>query len=108
MRTTYEGRVRFASPWHTWLGTIAAKNGVELRSVVAGTGKTLYFDSSLYDTGFSFNSVQTGGALIAGSNITISGSTITMTVPIGPNSLESDVAKVLDQELADLIQLAQL
>ena len=49
-----------------------------------------------------------GGAYIRVTPRPLSGSTITMTVPIGPNSLESDVAKVLDQELADLIQLAQL
>jgi hypothetical protein len=30
-----------------------------------------------------------------------------MTVPIGPNTTESDVAKVLEQELTDLVQLSQ-
>lgn len=30
-----------------------------------------------------------------------------MTVPIGPDTNESDAAKILEQELADLIRLAQ-
>jgi hypothetical protein len=48
-----------------------------------------------------------GGAYIRVTPRPAGGSTITMTVPIGPNTIESDVAKVLEQELADLIQLAQ-
>jgi hypothetical protein len=37
----------------------------------------------------------------------LGGCSITMTVPIGPNTNESEVAKVLEQELADLMQLAR-
>jgi hypothetical protein len=48
-----------------------------------------------------------GGAYIRVTPRPVSGSTITMTVPIGPNTIESDVAKVLEQELFDLILLAQ-
>jgi hypothetical protein len=48
-----------------------------------------------------------GGAYIRVTPRPLGGSTITMTVPIGPNTTESDVAKVLEQELADLVQLAQ-
>ena len=48
-----------------------------------------------------------GGAYIRIMPRPVGGSTVTMTVPIGPNSNESDLAKVLEQELADLIQLAQ-
>jgi hypothetical protein len=48
-----------------------------------------------------------GGAYIRVTPRPLGGSTITMTVPIGPNTIESDVAKVLEQELADLVQLAQ-
>lgn len=48
-----------------------------------------------------------GGAYIRVMPRPLSGSTITITVPIGPNAVESDVAKVLEQELADLVQLAQ-
>lgn len=35
------------------------------------------------------------------------GSVITMTVPLGPNTSESDVAQTLEQELAALIRLAR-
>jgi hypothetical protein len=48
-----------------------------------------------------------GGAYIRVTPRPLGGSTITMTVPIGPNSIESDAAKVLEQELSDLVQLAQ-
>jgi hypothetical protein len=49
-----------------------------------------------------------GGAYIRVTPRPLGGSTITMTVPIGPNTTESEVAKVLEQELADLVHLAQL
>jgi hypothetical protein len=48
-----------------------------------------------------------GGAYIRVTPRPLGGSTITMTVPIGPNTIESDAAKVLEQELIDLVQLAQ-
>ena len=48
-----------------------------------------------------------GGAYIRVTPRPLGGSTITMTVPIGQNTIESDIAKVLEQELADIIQLAQ-
>jgi hypothetical protein len=48
-----------------------------------------------------------GGAYIRVTPRPLGGSTITMTVPIGPNTTESDVAKVLEQELADLVQLSR-
>ena len=49
-----------------------------------------------------------GGAYIRVTPRPVGGSTIAMTVPIGPNTSECDVAKVLEQELTDLVQLAQL
>jgi polyketide cyclase/dehydrase/lipid transport protein len=49
---------------------------------------------------------KNGGAYIRVTPRPLGGSTITMTVPVGPNTPESDVAKTLDQELADLIRLA--
>ena len=49
-----------------------------------------------------------GGAYIRVTPRPLGGSTIIMTVPIGPNTTESDVAKVLEQELTDLVQLAQI
>lgn len=48
-----------------------------------------------------------GGAYIRVTPRPAGGSTITMTVPIGPNTVESDVAKILEKELADLIQLVR-
>jgi hypothetical protein len=48
-----------------------------------------------------------GGAYVGVTPRPLGGSTITMTVPIGPNTIGSDVTKVLEQELADLVQLAQ-
>jgi hypothetical protein len=49
-----------------------------------------------------------GGAYIRVTPRPLGGSTITMTVPIGPSTTESEVAKVLEQELADIVQLALL
>ncbi len=48
-----------------------------------------------------------GGAYIRVTPRPLGGCTITMTVPIGTNATESDVAKVLERELADLVQLSQ-
>jgi len=47
-----------------------------------------------------------GGAYLRVTPRPLGGSSITITVPIGPATNESEVAKVLEQELADLIQLA--
>ena len=47
-----------------------------------------------------------GGAYIRVTPRPLGGSTITMTVPIGPNTIETDVAKALEQDLADLVQIA--
>lgn len=49
-----------------------------------------------------------GGAYIRVTPRPLGGSTIIMTVPIGPNTTESDVAKVLERELSDLVELAQV
>ncbi len=46
-----------------------------------------------------------GGAYIRVMPRPLGGSTITMTVPIGPSATEAAVAKTLEQELADLIRL---
>jgi Polyketide cyclase / dehydrase and lipid transport len=48
-----------------------------------------------------------GGAYLRVMPRPLGGCTITMTVPIGPGTSESDVAKVLEQELADVVQLAR-
>jgi hypothetical protein len=48
-----------------------------------------------------------GGAYLRVTPRPLGGCTITITVPIGPATNESEVAKVLEQELADLVQLAR-
>ncbi|HEY4354475.1 MAG TPA: hypothetical protein VGN16_01915 [Acidobacteriaceae bacterium] len=50
---------------------------------------------------------RSGGAYIRVTPRPLGGSTITMTVPVGPNSIEADVAAVVDQELQDLDRLAR-
>lgn len=49
-----------------------------------------------------------GGAYVRVTPRLLGGSAITMTVPIGPNANESEVGRTVEQELADLIQLARL
>ena len=48
-----------------------------------------------------------GGAYIRVIPRPLGGCAITMTVPIGPNTNESDVGRTLEQELAELIRLAK-
>jgi hypothetical protein len=48
-----------------------------------------------------------GGAYIRVTPRPLGGSAIIITVPIGPTTNEADVAKVLEQELAEIIRLAQ-
>jgi hypothetical protein len=48
-----------------------------------------------------------GGAYLRVMPRPLGGCTIVMTVPIGPTTNESEVAKVLEQELADLVRLAR-
>ena len=48
-----------------------------------------------------------GGAYIRVTPRPLGGSSVTMTVPLAPNSKESDVARTVDQELAEIIRLAQ-
>ena len=48
-----------------------------------------------------------GGAYIRVTPRPLGGSSITMTVPIAANTTAADVAKVLEQELAELVHLAQ-
>jgi hypothetical protein len=48
-----------------------------------------------------------GGAYIRVIPRPLGRSTVSMTVPIGPNTTEADVAKILEQEFTDLIKLAR-
>lgn len=79
---------------------------------VTKNGETFDFEVSLNPSvgAVDYLREMTGGRR-AGAYIRVTprplgGSTITITVPIGANTTASDVAKVLEQELADLIQLA--
>jgi hypothetical protein len=49
-----------------------------------------------------------GGAYIRVTPRPLGGCTVTMTVPVAPNTNELDVARVLEHELAELIRLAQV
>jgi len=48
-----------------------------------------------------------GGAYIRVTPLPLGGSSISMTVPIAANTTAADVAKILEQELAELVRLAQ-
>jgi hypothetical protein len=48
-----------------------------------------------------------GGAYIRVTPRPLGGSVVSMTVPIGPNDNKAEVAKVVDQELVDLIKLVR-
>ena len=48
---------------------------------------------------------QRGGAYIRVMPRPLGGSTVVMTVPLGPTTTEADVAKTLNEELSSLIQL---
>ena len=48
-----------------------------------------------------------GGAYIRVTPRPLGGSTVIITVPIAPTTNETEVAKVLEQELAEIIRLAQ-
>jgi hypothetical protein len=48
-----------------------------------------------------------GGAYLRVMPRPLGGSTVTITVPIGPGATDADIAKTLEQELAAIIGLAQ-
>jgi hypothetical protein len=49
-----------------------------------------------------------GGAYLRVTPRPLGGCTIAITVPIGPTAREFEVAKVVEQELADLAELARV
>ena len=81
---------------------------------VTGNGEVFSLEVSLHPSAGAVDYIREmpngnrGGAYIRVTPRPLGGSTITMTVPVGANTIETDVAKVLEQELADLIQLAQI
>jgi hypothetical protein len=56
---------------------------------------------------FQMTENKRGGAYIRVIPRPLGGSTVTMTVPLGPDTTEEAVAEVLGQELQTLIKLAQ-
>jgi hypothetical protein len=48
-----------------------------------------------------------GGAYIRVTPRPVGGSTVTMTVPVGPNTSDLEVGRTVEQELAELTALAQ-
>ena len=48
-----------------------------------------------------------GGAYIRVIPLPLGGSAVSLTAPLGPNTNEFEVARTLEQELADLIRLAR-
>ncbi len=85
-----------------------------VRHRVTKNGEVFTVEVSLHPSAVAVDYVREmpngkrGGAYIRVTPRPLGGSTITMTVPIGPNTTESEVAKVLEQELAGLVHLAQL
>jgi hypothetical protein len=86
----------------------------DLHYRVSKMGETFNLEVALHPSAGSVDYLREmpngkrGGAYIRVMPRPVAGSTITMTVPIGPNTNESDVARVLEQELASLIQFAQV
>jgi hypothetical protein len=80
---------------------------------VSKNGEAFHLEVSLHPSACAVDYLREmpngkrGGAYIRVTPRPAGGSTITITVPIAPNTTESDVAKVLEEELASLIQLAQ-
>jgi hypothetical protein len=48
-----------------------------------------------------------GGAYVRVTPRPLGGSTICMTIPIGPTATEGEIGKILEQELAELVRLAE-
>ena len=86
----------------------------DVRCRVTRNGETFPLEVSLHPSAGAVDYIREmpngrhGGAYIRVTPRPLGGSTIAMTVPIGPNTSESDVGKVVEQELADLVQLATL
>ena len=86
----------------------------DVRCRVTRNGETFPLEVSLHPSAGAVDYIREmpngrrGGAYIRVTPRPLGGSTIAMTVPIGPNTSESDVGKVVEQELAELVQLATL
>jgi hypothetical protein len=78
------------------------KNGA-----VFGIEVLLNRDAGTVDYIREMSNNRRGGAYIRVTPRPLGGSVVSMTVPIGPNTNEADVATVVDQELVDLIRLVR-
>src|SRR5579863_3907792 len=83
---------------HYWVTKTGASFDVEL---------TLHPSAGTVDFIREMAQGKRGGAYIRVIPRPLGGSTIVMTVPIAPNAALADVAKVVDQELEQLIRLAK-
>jgi hypothetical protein len=85
----------------------------DVRCRVTKNGETFHLEVSLHPSAGAVDYIREmpngirGGAYIRVTPRPLGGSSVAMTVPIGPNTGESDVGKVLERELTDLVQLAQ-
>jgi hypothetical protein len=81
-------------------------------SIVKG-GETFRMEASLHPSARAVDYIREmpnnrrGGAYIRVTPRPLGGSTIAMTVPVGPNTSEAEVGKTVENELASLIRLAQ-
>ena len=84
----------------------------DTRYRVTKNGQEFHVDVSLHPSAGTVDYIREmaggkrGGAYIRVTPRPLSGSTVTITVPLGPNTTASAVADTLKQELADLIRLA--
>ena len=84
----------------------------DVRYRVGKNGETFNLEVTLHPSAGAVDYIREmpngkrGGAYLRVTPRPLGGCTIAMTVPIGPTAIESEVAKVVEQELADLVQLA--
>jgi hypothetical protein len=85
----------------------------ETRYSITKSGETFNMELVLHPSAGAVDYIREmpnnkrGGAYIRVIPRPRGGSTVIMTVPIGPNTTESDVARTLEQELAALILLVR-
>ena len=86
----------------------------DVRYRVSKNGETFNLEVTLHPSAGAVDYIREmpngkrGGAYLRVTPRPLGGCTIAMTVPIGPIAIESEVAKIVEQELADLVQLAHL
>src|SRR3984885_10846695 len=82
----------------------------DVRYRVSKNGETFNLEVTLHPSAGAVDYIREmpngkrGGAYLRVTPRPLGGCTIAMTVPIGPIAIESEVAKIVEQELADLVQ----